>query len=163
MTKRRHKMVDERDEGGAWGEETPEEMPAEQPVPLAVPVRVVRAFAPQVRGAKPATLVEWVLVGPPLDYARGVVPTEALFSNAAQQTFCPQAVLEQAVPWGLPWEGYIALAVSAEAIARTLRQRGFWTIEDVQANPTAAAKAFTSFAQQDFISMLKAAERGEGR
>jgi hypothetical protein len=159
-------MAEDWDEAGApEGAPEPEQaaVPEPEPEQEAVPVRVVRTFAPQVRGAKPAALVEWLLAGPPQDYARGVVPTEALFANPAQQVFCPRAVLEAAVPWGVPWERYIMLTPDVGAIARALRQRGFWTREDVQRDPLGAAKAFTYSAQQDFISMLKAAERGEGR
>ena len=122
-------MSDEEKQDGEQ-EAQPEPKPAKKPAPdPMIPVRVV------ARKGESA-LVEWI-DGDGL-YRRAYVPAGKVQEGAA-----PSKVLDQAIPYGLPWEQWIEVTATPEGIANELRRQGMWRWEDFnKAALSAANKAF---------------------
>lgn len=99
-------------------------------------------------------LVEW-LAGE--DLRRSVVPAEIVTVDAAGQAWCEAP--EQGMAYGWPWEQLIVLQATPEQVARELRKRGIWTVEDLKANVMAAVAAFQTVYGMDVSRLLVELEK----
>lgn len=107
-----------------------------------VPVRVV-----EQRGK--SAVVEWVDGEGP---HRAVIP-------APKGELVEEESLAMGIPYGLPWESIAALTATGERLARALRERGIWTLADLEKNQPAAFGAIQSVYGVDLAALIAAAER----
>lgn len=67
-------------------------------------------------------------------------------------------VLEEGIPYGIPWEDIFFPQTTPQIVADELRRRGIWTIEDLQANRSAALGAIQTAYGQDLAALMIAAK-----
>ena len=128
-----------RDEAGSEGER-----PRAQVRRKLVPVRVV--------GRKgQAALVEWAVDG---DYARAHVPPDQIENGKVDAN-----VLEAGVPYGIPWENFLRIEVTAGMVAMQLRRMGIWTLDDLKQRAPEAKRAVQEAVAFDIGELIRAAEQ----
>lgn len=84
---------------------------------MKVSVKIVRRNLNSV-------LVEW---HQDEDFHRVTIPPEFIDGEGK----CHSADLELGIPYGVPFEDFIVIKATPEKIARLLRNRGIWTVEDL--------------------------------
>lgn len=92
-------------------------------------------------------LVEWFDDGMPV---RGWLPWNKVNSGVVETR-----ELDWAQPYGLPWEDLIELRATPREMAKSLRNRGIWTIEDIRAQPDATLGAIMATYGLDYQILLK--------
>lgn len=147
-------MEDSRPVGG---EEIGEEMPPEpieeitpDPVGEEVPSEPIDQTPVAVRvisrqGA--AVLVERVTADG--DLARYQVPKEVISQPPIDSATVPAGELDQAIPYGLPWELMLTITFTAEDVARELRKAGIWTKDDLLRGGEVLSRAILRAAGKD--------------
>jgi hypothetical protein len=75
-------------------------------------------------------VVEW-------DQRRAIIPKTSLDGDEVSQE-----VLEQGIPYGLPWGELIKVKITAQMIEEALHSRGIWTAEDALRNSSKVKAAF---------------------
>ena len=103
----------------------------------------------------------------------GLALVEWIVSDDAKRSWIPEADLlgdlgttanvdypEQGIPFdGIPWEEIIVLAASPETVAKELRRRGIWTMEDLRAWPDEARAAIQAASRLDLSALRQSAEQ----
>lgn len=103
------------------------------------------------RGA--SALVEWF---DGEQSRRAYVPAGSLTALPAPGDYAC-AVLDQGIPYGLPWADLVRLTVSPEAVEAELHRHGLWTAEDLARRPREAQAAFAALYAHDVAALLRAA------
>lgn len=109
-----------------------------------IDVRVIRKKGESV-------LVEFVIEE---FYRRVLIPSVELKDGKA-----PESVLDRGIVYGEPWEDFMDMNASKEAMANELRRRGMWVAEDV--NPVTVQKVNRAFNAGAFLK--KCGEIVKGR
>lgn len=99
-----------------------------------------------------SALVEWF---DGEDVRRGIVPVKALKGDSIERE-----ELERAIPYGEPWEELVEFKITAEDLARNLRNRGIWTREDLRKNPNLVLACLMATYEVDYQTLLKFSHRG---
>jgi len=103
-----------------------------------------------------ASLVEWITEDG--DLRRATVPSAVIINGA-----CDSAELEYGIPYGVAWEQLITARDDfAPRLARELRRRGIWTVEELEANPNAVLGAIQAAHGVDLAVLLRAARQYGG-
>ena len=123
------------------------EAPKPKRKPKLVAVRVVD------RRAANAVLVEYQVED---DFARCWLPPAVVSDDKVSEDD-----LEKGIPYGVDWAKYITLAnPSPQDIARELRARGVWTVQDT-GKPNAVYRAFAGAIKFQMNDMLRRAGKAE--
>jgi len=99
----------------------------------------------------PTALVEWQ-VGD--DYARAHIPPEKIENGKVDAN-----ALEAGIPYGVPWEDFLRIEVTAEMVARELRRMGIFTLADLKEQAPAAKRAVQEAVAFDIGELIRAAEQ----
>ena len=97
-----------------------------------------------------------------LDPVRLVVPSHVIEYRGDDATLSEDD-LDACIPYGADWEKHLEITVTAETIAKMLRKRGIWTIEDFGKRFLQARQGTLSLIMQDVMRMFKAAEKENKR
>jgi hypothetical protein len=131
----------------AMDEELTEVTQESEPEAAPVPVRIIRENGPTV-------LVEWQMNGN--DVARAYVPKEVI-----QDLHVPADELDAGTSYGVRWESFATISVTAAEVGRQLRRHGIWTRRDLELNVATAQAAFMEACGIDFGALLVAARKQE--
>lgn len=113
------------------------------PAAPGVPVRIVHRKGPDA-------LIEW-LDGD--EVRRATVPAAEISSESTHPDPGSGA------PYGLDWESLVVFEATPARLARELRRRGIWTLDDLRARPNDAIGALQTVYGLDFTALVRAAER----
>lgn len=100
-----------------------------------------------------AALVEWF---DGKDYHRVTIPQAQVKSGLIKQS-----VLDKGVPHGLPWERLFNITATPKDMAKKLRQRGVFTVRDIDLNPTALHKAVIEALAEDIAAFIQKAREAQ--
>lgn len=101
-----------------------------------------------------SVLVEWLDSDGILQ--RGYIPSEIVNVDEI-----PDGALSLAVPYGVDWAFVLTGAINSvtpEVIAKMLRNRGIWTLQDARRNPEVVVGALQQAYSLDFQTILRVAE-----
>ena len=69
----------------------------------------------------------------------------------------PLTMLQQGVPYGIPWAQVLKITLTPQAVELALHRAGLWTLADVQARPQVALSALQAAVGLDLGSLLETA------
>lgn len=97
-----------------------------------------------------AALVEW---HDDAGVHRGTLPSAAL-RQQDDGFYAQPEELEQAIPYGFPWEVLPLGNVGAEQVAQALRANGVWTTDDARARVATVRSALQAAYAKDLETLL---------
>jgi hypothetical protein len=131
-----------------------QEIAEQKPKPKPKRRKLVEVYVVSQKGG--SALVQW---GPPEDRHRGYIPAEEVEGGKVAK-----AVLDAAIPYGLPWEELVDLSdLTPEKFACELRRAGVWTLEDLAARATHAKHALSAATAVTLSALRKAAQELEAK
>lgn len=116
--------------------------------PKRIKVRVVGKYGKGV-------IIERVVSGEPV---RAIASVKAL-EYRGDDVLISRDDLDACIPYGVDWEKHLKITFVAEDVARMLRKRGIWTLEDFKARFVQARQGAFSMIAQDLMQMFKAAKK----
>lgn len=125
-----------------------EEKPKKPRKPRRISVRVVGKYGKGV-------IIERAVSG---GLVRAIAPPETL-EHQEERTLILKSDLDACIPYGVDWEKHLEITVTPEAVAKMLRKRGVWTVEDFEKLFVQARQGALGMISQDLIRMLQSAQK----